>query len=69
MLRRQAESWGFQLGEEKALDLAVFQYLKEGYKKDGDRPFSRACCNRTRVDGFKLKEMRFKLDGRMTFLC
>ncbi|KAK4825596.1 hypothetical protein QYF61_000685 [Mycteria americana] len=27
-----------------------FPYLKGAYKKDGDRLFSRACCNRTRVE-------------------
>ncbi|KGL98730.1 hypothetical protein N301_02623, partial [Charadrius vociferus] len=40
----------------------AFQYLKGAYKKDEDRHFSRACCNRTRGDGFKLKEGRFRLD-------
>jgi len=33
-----------------------FQYLKRAYKKDGDKLFSKACCNRTRCNGFKLKE-------------
>ena len=46
--------------------IAAFQYLKGAYKKDGDRLFSRACCNRTRGNGFKLKEGRFRLDGRKT---
>ena len=32
-----------------------FQYLKGTCKKDGDRLFSRACCDRTRSNGFKLK--------------
>jgi len=32
---------------------AAFQYLKGAYRKDGDRYFSRACCNRTRSNGFK----------------
>ncbi|KFQ76371.1 hypothetical protein N335_08502, partial [Phaethon lepturus] len=41
--------------------LAAFQYLKGAYKKDGDRLFSRACSNRTRGNGFKLKEGRFRL--------
>ncbi|KAK4827340.1 hypothetical protein QYF61_016787 [Mycteria americana] len=28
--------------------LVAFQYLKGAYKKDGDKLFSRACCDRTR---------------------
>jgi len=47
--------------------IAAFWYLKGGYKKDGDRLFSRACCNRTRGSGFKLKEVRFRLDIRKKF--
>ena len=38
---------------------AAFQYLKGGYKKEGDRLFSRICCDRTRGNGSKLKEGRF----------
>ena len=41
--------------------------LKGGYKKDGDRHFSRACCNATRGNDFKLKEGRFRLDRRKNF--
>jgi len=42
-----------------------FQYLKGAYKKDEDRHFSSACCNRTRGgNGFKLKEGRFALGIR-----
>ncbi|KAK4830728.1 hypothetical protein QYF61_013178 [Mycteria americana] len=47
--------------------LAVFQYLKGAYKKDGDTPFSKACCIRTRHNGFKLKDGRFRLDIRKKF--
>ncbi|KAK4831869.1 hypothetical protein QYF61_019881 [Mycteria americana] len=47
--------------------LAAFQCLKGPYKKDGDRLFSRPCCDRTRGNGFKLKEGRFRLDLRKTF--
>ncbi|KAK4824986.1 hypothetical protein QYF61_022512 [Mycteria americana] len=46
---------------------AAFQYLKETYKKDEDRLFSRACCSRTRGNGFKLKEGRFRVDRRKKF--
>ncbi|KAK4820618.1 hypothetical protein QYF61_001924 [Mycteria americana] len=28
--------------------IAAFQYLKGSYRKDGDRLFSKACCDRTR---------------------
>ena len=47
--------------------IAAFQCLKGAYKKDGDRLFSRACCNRTRGNGFKLKEGRFRRNKRKTF--
>jgi len=49
--------------------IAVFQYLKRALKgKDGDNLFSKACCNRTRGNGFKLKEGRFRLDIRTKFI-
>ena len=47
--------------------IVAFQYLKGAYKKDGDRLFSRACCDRTRGNDFKLKEVRFRLDIRKKF--
>ncbi|KAK4810958.1 hypothetical protein QYF61_013366 [Mycteria americana] len=37
--------------------IAAFQYIKGAYKKDGERLFSRACSDRTRGNGFKLKEV------------
>jgi len=43
---------------------AAFQYLKGAYKKDGDKLFSRAYCDRTRGNGFKLKGGSFRLDIR-----
>ncbi|KAK4811171.1 hypothetical protein QYF61_019802 [Mycteria americana] len=47
--------------------IAAFQYLKGPYKKGGERLFTRACSDRTRGNGFKLKEGRFRLDIRKTF--
>jgi len=41
--------------------IAAFQYLKGACKKDRDRLFSKACCDRTRGNGFKLKEGKFRL--------
>jgi len=42
-------------------------HLKGAYKKDGDRLFSRACCDKARGNGSKLKEGRFRLDTRKKF--
>jgi len=45
----------------------AFQHLKGGYKKDGDKLFSKAYSDRTRSNGFRLKEGRFRLDIRKKF--
>jgi len=47
--------------------LAAFQYLKGTCKKDGEGGFTRACSDRTRGNGFKLKEGRFRLDMMKKF--
>ncbi|KAK4827594.1 hypothetical protein QYF61_019496 [Mycteria americana] len=59
----------FSLGKGKLWGnlIVAFQYLKGAYKKDGNRLFSRAYCNRTRGNVFKLKEGRFRLDIRKKF--
>jgi len=46
---------------------AVFQYLQRAYEKAGEGLFSRSCSNRTRGNGVKLKEGRFRLDTRKKF--
>jgi len=47
--------------------ISAFQYLKGAYRKNGDNLFSKACCDRTRRNGFKLREGRFRLVLRKTF--
>ena len=47
--------------------IAVFQYLKGAYRKDGEGLFTRAWSGRTKDTGFKLKEGRFRLDIRKQF--
>jgi len=47
--------------------ITAFQYLKGAYRKDGENIFGRACCNRTKSNGFKLREGRFRTDIRKKF--
>ena len=44
-----------------------FQYLKGAYRKDREGLCIRACSDRARGNGFKLKEGRFRLDVRKKF--
>ena len=46
---------------------AAFQYLKGSYKKAKEGLFTRACSDRTRGNGFKLKDSGFKLVIRKKF--
>ena len=49
-------------------DLVVaFQYLKRAYKRVGEGLFTKACGHKTKGNGFKLKERRFRLDVRKKF--
>ncbi|GAB0207839.1 mitochondrial enolase superfamily member 1 [Grus japonensis] len=47
--------------------IAAFQYLKGAYRIDGEGLFMRECSDRTRGNGFKLKEGRLRLDVRKKF--
>ncbi|GAB0185946.1 mitochondrial enolase superfamily member 1 [Grus japonensis] len=47
--------------------IAAFQYLKGAYRKDGEGLFIRECSDRTRGNGFKLKEGRFRSAIRKKF--
>ena len=59
---RQRELWFFSL-EKKRLPgklIAAFQHLKGAYRKAGQGFITRACKARTRGNGFKLEEGRFR---------
>ena len=43
---------------------AAFQYLKRSYRKEGDSLFRSICGDRTKENGFMLKEKRSRLDIR-----
>lgn len=47
--------------------MATCQYPKGNYRKEGDRFFSRVCGDRTRGNGLKLKESRFRLNIRKRY--
>ncbi|GAB0203451.1 hypothetical protein GRJ2_002810700 [Grus japonensis] len=47
--------------------VAAFQYRKGAYRKAGEVLFITECSDRTRGNGFKLKEGRFRLDVRKKF--
>ncbi|KFP11377.1 hypothetical protein Z169_02913, partial [Egretta garzetta] len=47
--------------------IAAFHYLKGAYRKDGENLFSRASCDKTRGNGFRLNHGRFRLDIRKKF--
>ena len=46
---------------------AAFQYLKGAYKQEGECLFTRVDSDRTRGNGLKLRQGRFRLDIRGSF--
>lgn len=56
----------FSLGKRRLQGhlIKIFQYLKGVHKQEGNQLFTRVDSDRTREDVFKLKEKRFRLDGR-----
>ena len=47
--------------------VAVSQYLKGVYKQEGEQLFMRVHSDRTRGNGFKQRQGRFRLDIRRKF--
>ena len=47
--------------------IVAFQYLKKVFKQEGEQLFTRVNSNRTKGDGFKLRQGRFRLDIRKKF--
>ena len=47
--------------------IVAFQYLKGAHKQEGERLFTRVDSDRTRGNGFKLGQRRFRLDIRRKF--
>ena len=47
--------------------IVAFQYLKGAYKQQGEQLFMRVNSDRTRGNGFKLRQGRFRLDTRRKF--
>ena len=47
--------------------IVAFQYLKGAYQQEGEQLFTRVLSDRTRGNGFKLKQGRFRLDIRRKF--
>ncbi|KGL88116.1 hypothetical protein N301_11690, partial [Charadrius vociferus] len=59
----------FSLEERRLQDdlIAAFKYLKGAYRRAGEGLFTRSCSDRTRGNGFKLEESRFRLNMRKKF--
>ena len=54
-------------GENDLIYIVAFQYLMGVYKEEGECLFTRVDSDRTRGNGFKLRQGRFRLDIRRKF--
>ena len=68
-MRKDWESWGCSAWRREGCGETLEQPFSTwtGCRKDEENIFSRACCDRARTNGFKLREGRFRLDIRRKF--